>query len=187
MSRTVQIGEVCEIINGSTPSRNENRYWINGTIPWFTIDDLRTQGKNIYNTAQLISKDALKETSIKLLPKNTVLLCCTASIGEVAIARNEMATNQQFNGLIPKEDNLLPEYLYYVLLKMKDRLLKISGNTTINFIAQSKLKKITFQLPSLIEQEKIVAKLDEVFSKIDFSIKGLNQTSIILKMFILLH
>ncbi|MEG0835738.1 MAG: N-6 DNA methylase, partial [Christensenellaceae bacterium] len=75
----VELGEVCKIYNGSTPSRTENSYWENGNIPWFTIDDVRTQGRIITYTNQHITSQAVNETSVKILPKNTVLLCCTAS------------------------------------------------------------------------------------------------------------
>ena len=170
MWKTVKLGDVCKIVNGSTPSRARSDYWDRGTIPWFTIDDLREQGHNINYTNQKVTKLAVSDTSLKLLPKNTVLLCCTASIGATAITRVSMTTNQQFNGLIPNSDKLMPEFLYYVATTLTQRLLRLSGSLTINFIAIRKLKELTISLPPLAEQQHIVAKLDAAFAEIDKAI-----------------
>ena len=84
----MKLGEVCEIFNGSTPKRTEKGYWEKGTIPWFTIEDIRKQGRIIKYTKQKITKSGFKNSSLKLLPRNTVLLCCTASVGEFAFFEN---------------------------------------------------------------------------------------------------
>ena len=100
----VELGEVCEIYNGSTPKRTEKGYWENGQIPWFTIDDIREQGRIIKYTKQSITESGFENSSVKLLPKNSVLLCCTASVGEFAYTEIELTTNQQFNGLVVKKN-----------------------------------------------------------------------------------
>jgi type I restriction enzyme M protein len=68
----VKLGEVCEILNGSTPLKSKKEFWSEGTIPWFTIEDIREQGRIITYTKQKINAKALNETNVKLLPKNTV-------------------------------------------------------------------------------------------------------------------
>jgi restriction endonuclease S subunit len=158
------LGEICDIYNGSTPSRNKKEYWQNGTIPWFTINDIRDKGRIINNTKQNITETALKETSVTLLPPNTLLLCCTASVGEYAITKIPLTTNQQFNGLVVKEEfknKLLPEYLYQISSKFKSELIRISGKTSFNFVSVKLLKNIQIPLPPLEVQREIVAELDE--------------------------
>ena len=118
----IAIGDICDIYNGSTPSRKDLSYWNGGTIPWFTIDDIREQGRVITTTKQFITSKALQETSVKLLPENAVLLCCTASVGEHAIAKIPVTSNQQFNGLVIKKeyvDKLLPEFLFHIAGQLK--------------------------------------------------------------------
>lgn len=182
---TAKLGDVCEIINGSTPQRSRKDFWENGNVSWFTINDLREQGRDIKYTKQKITKLALEKSSIKMLPKDTVLLCCTASIGANAIARIETTTNQQFNGLIPDKKKIIPEFLYYITKTLTNKLLNISGSATINFIAVSKLKQIEISFPSLSEQQRIVTKLDAVFTEIDNAIsveeEKKNQISVALK------
>ena len=170
MWRTVKLGDVCKIVNGSTPLRKEKKFWVDGNVSWFTIDDMREQGRDIFFTKQHVTQAAVNEKKVKLIPANSVLLCCTASIGEVAIARKEMATNQQFNSLTPTIAELCCDYLYYVATTLKSKLLQSSGTTTISFLSMTKLKEIEIPLPPLTEQERIVAKLDTVFAEIDEAI-----------------
>ena len=74
----LRLGEACNIINGFTPLRTKQEYWSNPTIPWFTVDDIHLQGRKIYKTRQSINACALGNNSNRILPKETVLLCCTA-------------------------------------------------------------------------------------------------------------
>ena len=167
------IDEICEIHNGATPLRRKKENWNNGIVNWFTINDIRNQGREINFTSQKISKIGFVSSSLKLLPKNTVLLCCTASVGEYAITNIELTTNQQFNGLIVKNaQQIFPKYLFYFTSTLKEKLLNLSGKTTIDFVSMTKLKKIQIPFPSLNDQKKIVKKLDESFEKIDKAIEN---------------
>ena len=163
----MRLGEVCDIRNGSTPSKGNRAYWERGTVPWFTIDDMREQGRSISYTKQKITQAALKETSVKLLPEDSVLLCCTASVGEFAITRIPLTTNQQFNGLVIRNRNQLdPNFLFHYMATLKDGLLGISGKTTIDFIPISRLRDVTVPIPTLPEQQRIVGILDKAFEAI---------------------
>ena len=66
-----KLGEVCEIANGSTPLRSNKDFWDNGDFPWFTIDDIREQGRIIRYTKQLVTQAALNR--LRILPINTML------------------------------------------------------------------------------------------------------------------
>ena len=159
----VELGEVCFVFNGSTPSRGKAEYWENGSVPWFTVEDIRKNGRIIRETIQFTTNKALEYTSLKLLPRNTVLLCCTASVGEYAFAEIELTTNQQFNGLVVKEgfsDRLLPKYLFHLSTRFKDELLRLSGKTSFNFVSGSTLKTIKIPLPPLATQQAIVAEIE---------------------------
>lgn len=160
----VRLGDVVDIYNGSTPLKSNDEYWNNEDIPWFTIEDIRKQGRIISSTQKYITSKALKETSVKLLPKNTVLICCTASIGEHAITKIELTTNQQFNGMVIKEaykNRLLPEYLFWVTSTFKNELLRLSGKTSFEFVSVKTLKTIEIPLPPLEVQEEIVSQILE--------------------------
>jgi len=162
---------VCKITNGSTPKRDNLKYWEGGTVSWFTIDDIRRFGRVITETTQHVTQFALEDTSLKILPSNSVVLCCTASVGEYAIIKKEMATNQQFNGLTVTDKNLLPEFLFWYSATMKPMLMSVSGKVTIDFIPISRLKSLQITFPNLEKQLEIIEKLN----CLDFEIKKVKE------------
>ena len=163
-----KLADVCDIVNGSTPKRTVSEYWENGNIPWFTVDDIRSNGRIINKTNQSITDKALKGTSVKLLPEDSVLLCCTASLGEVALAKIPLTTNQQFNGLVSKDKtNLFPYYLFYSAQKFGENLKSKSGKTTINFLSVGSLSEEKVLVPPIKEQQKIAEILGAVDEDIE--------------------
>ena len=105
--------ECFDIKNGFTPLRTNAEFWDNGSISWFTVDDIHDQGRIIKSTRQHITEKALGKTFNRLVPPNTVLLCCTsATIGNYALTDIELTTNQQFNALVVRD-------LYKELLNSK--------------------------------------------------------------------
>lgn len=166
----VRIGQAFNIVNGFTPRRTEAKYWEHGNIPWFTIDDVRRQGRFIENTAQYITPEALSKNTARIIPADSVLLCCTASVGEYAYARIPLTTNQQFNAFVVKDefkDIVFPMYVYEYVQTLKDSLIINAGKTTFNFLSVGKLSNMLFPLPPLAEQKRIVAKIEELLPYID--------------------
>ena len=109
-----QLSDVAEIVGGGTPKTKESDYW-NGEIAWLTPRDLSNfNGRYISKGERNISKLGLAKSSAKILPKGAVLLSSRAPVGYLAIAKNEITTNQGFRSLIPnsKTNNL---FLFYLL------------------------------------------------------------------------
>ena len=166
----VRLGEICDIINGFTPLRSNMDFWQNGDIPWFTIDDMRECGRQISSTRQFISQKAIGENSKRLLPPNSILLCCTASIGEYAITKIPLTTNQQFNGIVIKtkyKNFCNAKFLFWVMPTIKSTLLNLAGKTTFEFVSVQKVSQILIPLPPLPEQKRIVAKIEELLKFVD--------------------
>lgn len=169
--KVMKISDVCEIINGKTPLRNNKDYWHNGNIPWFTVDDIRNQGRRINRTGQHISELGLKKSGLKLLPENTILICCTASVGEYAITTMPLTTNQQFNGLIIKDrKQVSPDFLFQAAAQFERQLKFLMGTTAFGFVSKSQLGSIEFLAPPLQEQIRIatiLSKVDEEIEKVE--------------------
>lgn len=182
----VRIGMVCNVINGFTPKKDNPDFWDNGDIPWFTIADIRQQGRFINNTEQYITEKAVSKESERIIPKDSVLVCCTASVGECAYTNISLTTNQQFNGMVIKDELkqvLLPLYLYEFSKSLKTQLMQKAGKTTINFVSVTKLMNILIPIPPYQEQKRIVRKIEELLPYVEQYDKAYSKLEIFNKKF----
>jgi len=165
--RECKLGDIAEVIGGGTPKTSIAEYW-NGNIPWLTPRDLTGYTKvYISHGERLITNDGLKSSSAKIMPKGTVLLTSRAPIGYVAIAENEVCTNQGFKSLVPNIEFLNSEFLYYWLKANIDYLQQLGTGTTFAEISGSVVKDIDIFLPPLEEQKAIAEVLSSLDDKID--------------------
>ena len=170
-----KLNEIGKIVSGGTPATTESSYF-NGEIPWLTPADLTGyKQKFISKGSRNISDEGLKKSSAKLLPKGTILFSSRAPIGYVAIAANEMATNQGFKNLIPNKD-INSEYVYYYLKSAKQLAEKSASGTTFKEISGTAFGELPIPIPELPEQNHIVEKIEELFSELDYAITTLKRT-----------
>lgn len=90
----MRMDEVFEMRNGYTPSKANDRYWNNGTIPWFRMEDIRQNGRILSDSIQHITKEAVKGG--RLFPANSFIIATTATIGEHALVIADSLANQRF-------------------------------------------------------------------------------------------
>jgi len=166
------LGEIGIVTSGGTPSSRQPDFW-GGDIAWITPADLSNyKNKYIEQGKRSITKVGLDNSSAKLLPKGTVLFSSRAPIGYTVIAKNEIATNQGFKNLILTKSGY-PDYIYYFLLASKQLAESYASGTTFLELSATKFSQIPFPLPPLIEQYRIVAKIEELFSELDKSQENL--------------
>ncbi len=120
----VKVKDFGIIITGSTPLTQISEYW-NGTISWITPTDIN-DNKDIFNSERKITQKGLD--TIRMIPKNSVLVTCIASIGKNAILRVNGACNQQINAIIPNKD-FNADFVYYLMENNKQYLLGKAGVT----------------------------------------------------------
>ena len=162
-----RLSSMCSIVNGFTPLRSESRFWDCGTINWFTVEDIKNQGEIIYSTKQKITDEATSKE--RIVRAGSVLLCCTASVGQCALAKIDLTTNQQFNALTVKDVNssiLTDNYLFWFAKTLKQTLHRLSGKTTFEFVSVKKVGNILIPLPPLKEQQRIVAQIEKLFEQL---------------------
>ncbi|GAA9443935.1 restriction endonuclease subunit S [Helicobacter pylori] len=155
----VRLGDIAEIIGGGTPSTQVASFW-NGSINWFTPTEIGIT-KYVHKSQRTITLLGLKKSSTKLLPIGTILLTSRASIGDCAILKVVATTNQGFQSLIPLE-KINNEFLYYLILTLKNKLLKLASGSTFLEVSPNKIKNLLIPLPPLNEQIAIANILSDV-------------------------
>lgn len=155
----VRLGDIAEIIGGGTPSTQITSFW-NGSINWFTATEIGIT-KYVYKSQRTITPLGLKKSSAKLLPIGTILLTSRASIGDCAILKVVATTNQDFQSLIPLE-KINNEFLYYLILTLKNKLLKLASGSIFLGVSPNKIKNLLIPLPPLNEQATIANILSDV-------------------------
>lgn len=166
----VPIRSVARLESGHTPSRNHPEYWENCTVPWFSLADvwqIRELGRSvIFETKEKVSELGLANSAARRLPPGTVMLSRTASVGFSAIMGVEMATTQDFANWVcgPR---VRPEFLLATLRAMPGEFGRLMMGSTHNTIYMPDIQSLRFALPSLEEQDAVVAFLDRETAKID--------------------
>lgn len=152
--------------NGYTPSKKNDEYWHNGTVPWFRLEDIRTNGRVLSDAKQHVTSKAVKGS---LFPANSIIVSTTATIGEHALIESPFLINQQLTCVSAKEQfkaqiNIKFVFYYFEILK-KDlkRIASQSGNMPI--VSLAKMKQLLMPLPPLEVQEEIVRLLDDFTAK----------------------
>jgi type I restriction enzyme S subunit len=176
------IGEIGKIASGGTPSSKQPSYF-EGDIPWLTPKDLSGYSeKFISRGARNISQEALENSSAKLLPKGTVLFSSRAPVGYCAIANNEISTNQGFKNLIPS-DAVCSDYVYHYLKGNKSLAEEYASGTTFLELSAKAFSRIPIPVPPLPEQRRIVARIEELFSRLDAGVAELHAAKAQLKRY----
>ena len=155
-----KLGEVCEVVSGSTPKTNVPEYWGEGHY-WVTPAELNDTIVYIDKTERQITDEALTKTKLRLLPVGTVLLSSRAPIGKVAITKTEMYCNQGFKNCICS-DSIYNKYLFYFLRLKKEYLNSLGRGATFKEISKSIVESITIPLPPKSTQLTIVSELDKI-------------------------
>lgn len=159
--RWMKMSEVFEIRNGYTPSKAKKEFWEGGTIPWFRMEDIRQNGRILSDSILHITPKGVKGKG--LFKANSFILATTATIGEHALIIADSLANQRFTNLSIRkslENELSVKYVYYYFFVI-DEWCKANTNVS-NFasIDMSKFYNLLIPIPSIAEQQRIVAILD---------------------------
>lgn len=163
-----KISDIGTVVGGATPSTKKPESYENGTIAWITPKDLSTfTGRYIQRGERNITEIGLKSCSTQLLPKDTVLFSSRAPIGYVAIAANEVCTNQGFKSVVPN-DNTDPLFLFYLLKYNKNKIEGMGSGTTFKEVSGNTMKNIVVKVPAdKGVQKKIASILGSIDDKIE--------------------
>ena len=156
----LKLAEFCKTGSGSTPSRSKASDYYGGTIPWVKSGELKEQ--EICDTVEKVTKKALAETAIKMVPKGALLIAMYgATVGRMAFLGTDATMNQAVCHIITDHSACEVRYLFYCLQNMIPQLLNKrvgGGQPNIN---QQIIKNLEIPLPPLAEQKRITAILDK--------------------------
>jgi type I restriction enzyme S subunit len=158
------------ISSGLTPLRSNAEFWEKGTVPWLKTEQLGE--KYIYETNEHISEAALKKTSIKLFPENSLSIAMYGegkTRGNLSILKKAMATNQACCNVSIDPDKADFEYVYYFLKTQYDELRNLSSGVRKN-LNSNDIKNYPIRLPeNLVSQKKIANVLKALDKKIELN------------------
>jgi type I restriction enzyme S subunit len=158
-----KVEDVAQVVGGGTPSTKVESHFTNDGIPWLTPKDLSGyQGKFIDRGATDITKEGLENSSAKLVPQGTILFTSRAPIGYAVIALNELATNQGFKSLVPK-NGMKSDYLYQYVKKITPYIKSIASGSTFSEISGSAMRNV----PIIIPEKGLIDRYEKLMSSIN--------------------
>lgn len=165
------IDELFDLGNGYTPSKSNPAYWTNGTIPWFRMEDIRTNGRILKDSIQHVTPEAVKGNG--LYPKYSIILSTTATIGEHALLIADSLANQQFtflNKKVNRRDMIDIIFFYhycFILGKWCRDNINAGGLLAVNM---DDLKNHSIYIPKSIAEQQAIAT---ILTKMDDEITAL--------------
>ena len=156
-----KLGEVFNTRTGYTPSKKIKEYWENGTVNWFTIEDIRKKGRNLNAANVKISEKAVKK---ELFKKNSLILSIIGTIGEYALIDIDFVVNQQFMVFTPNncyKESINMDFIKYYFSKISEYCKNNTRQSSVPTVDTDGVLRQEIPIPSLEIQEKIVKILDE--------------------------
>ncbi|MDD2364828.1 MAG: restriction endonuclease subunit S [Desulfuromonadaceae bacterium] len=160
-----KLGDLCDIIGGGTPSKDNAFFYENGTIPWATVRDMKSDV--ISETEFMITEAAVKSSSTNIIPKGNVVIATRVGLGKVCLLAHDTAINQDLKGIIPKSTSVLSVgYLFQWFKNSAQIIIDEGTGATVQGVKLPFIKSLIIPFPPLPEQQRIVTILDEAFDGI---------------------
>jgi type I restriction enzyme M protein len=157
--RCVPLGELCDLIGGATPSKQNKTYWANGSVKWISSKHIDDRGR--ITNCELISKTAVEETSTRVVPKGSTIIITRVSVGKFAFADDNYAINQDLTALVSKDsERLMPEFIGVVAPHIAQVVERNAEGIGVRGVTRSFLSQIQIPLPPLGVQKEIVAEIE---------------------------
>jgi len=159
-----RLGDLCQVIGGGTPSKNQAEYY-SGNIPWATVRDMRQEV--ISETECKITREAVKNSATNIIPAGNVVIATRVGLGKVCLLGQDTAINQDLRGIIPNDPKTLSVRFLFSWLRSVAHLIVAEGTgATVQGVKLPFVKSLKVPIPPLFEQQRIVATLDQAFASI---------------------
>lgn len=152
------VGDLFDIVTGTTPSTKQSGYWDEGSINWITPTDLSKLSNEVYvdKSERKITETALKENNLTVMPEGSIIISTRAPVGYVAVLRESACFNQGCKGLIPRGSaEICAEFYCYYLRSQRYMLENSSGGSTFKELSKKRLQAFEVVFPPSVEQQRI--------------------------------
>ena len=161
---TKQLGDICRLIGGGTPSKGKMEYYA-GNIPWATVRDMRSEV--ITETECKITKEAVKSSATNVIPMGNIVIATRVGLGKVCLLGQDTAINQDLRGIVPIDPKILSvRFLFWWLISITDSIVAEGTGATVQGVKLPFVRSLQAPVPPLAEQRRIVGILDEAFEGI---------------------
>lgn len=141
------LSDISSVVAGGTPSKSKPEYYADQGIAWITPKDLSVnKSKFISHGENDISELGFSKSSAAKMPAGTILFSSRAPIGYIAIAQNEVTTNQGFKSVIPNE-NISTAYMYFLLKNLLPTIEGMASGSTFKEISGAAMKSVPTVMP----------------------------------------
>ena len=161
-----RLGEICEVVNGATPSTKDSDNY-DGSIIWITPKDLSDQKKKYIKRGQrMITEKGFNCCSAQMIPPYNILMSSRAPIGLLAINQSECCTNQGFKNLVLDKTLCDVDFMYYYLKFHIKEIEALGTGTTFMEVSKSSLLNFEVKIPNINMQRDIAKCLSDIDRKI---------------------
>lgn len=157
-----KLKDIFDLQMGKTPSRNNADYWNSKDNKWISIADLSKVDMYISETKEYLSDRAIKESGIKIIPANTVIMSFKLSLGKTAITTQDMYSNEAIMAFRDKHVvRMLPEYIFYIL---KYKNWDVDSNKAVmgKTLNKATLSNVEIEICSIEKQIEIIQVLNKM-------------------------
>lgn len=175
------IGDIADTTSGGTPLRSHGEYY-GGIIPWVKSGELRD--RTINEVEETITEIGLKNSSAKIFKKDTIVVALYgATVGKTGILGIDASTNQAVCAIIPRNYSFTPKYMFYWLQSQRQNLINQSIGGAQPNISQGIIRSQLIPLPPFQEQDRIVERIESLFTQLDVGVAGLKRLKDVLKRY----
>jgi type I restriction enzyme S subunit len=162
----LKLNEFARLESGHTPSRLRPDWW-GGEISWLSLTEIRAlDGQWVESTQLRTNEQGIANSAARILPRGTVCLSRTASVGFVAIMARPMATSQDFANWVCGDD-VDSEYLMYALICSRGKLREMATGATHKTIYMPTLETFHLCAPGIDKQRQIAASLKAQLGEVE--------------------
>jgi type I restriction enzyme M protein len=163
---SVPVGEVCDLIGGATPSKQDESYWQNGSVKWISSKHIDERGR--IASSELITQKAVDETSTRVAPRGSTIIITRVSVGKFAFADDDYAINQDLTALVSKDGaRLAPEFIHIIAPHIASVVERNAEGIGVRGVTRMFLSELRIPLPPLEVQKEIVAEIEGYQKVID--------------------